>query len=83
MVVFALGVAETDDARPHGLPVQVDGAGAAQRHPAPELGAGQRELVAQVPQQRRGRIAVKRAIRAIDTQSNHWEPLLARIIALP
>src|SRR5579885_466377 len=47
------------------------GCGAAQRGAAAEFGAGQPQLVAQIPQQRHRRIAVETLFLAIDAQCDH------------
>ncbi len=56
----------------------MDRAGSAQRHPAAELGAGQRQFVAQIPEQRHRGVVVERTLDAIDFQADHFR--LARII---
>src|SRR5258705_7028341 len=58
-------------ARAHRLAVDVHGAGAAEGHPASELGAGQAESVAQDPEQRRGRVGVDTSRLAVDIESDH------------
>jgi hypothetical protein len=49
----------------------VDGAGAAQRRTAAELGAGHVEIVAQCPQDRRRGIGVYLHVAAVDAQCDH------------
>src|SRR3984893_14802201 len=54
------------DAGAHRLTVNVDGAGAAQRHPATELGAGHAEQVAQHPKQSRVAVNIDAVGRSVD-----------------
>src|SRR6185436_6228443 len=58
-------------ARAHRLAIDVHGAGAALRDATAVLGAGERELLAQHPQQRRVGLGVEIAILAIDVQARH------------
>jgi hypothetical protein len=59
------------DARPDGLAVEVDGAGAAQGHAATELGAGQAQRFAEDPEQRRVVRDVHGAVFAIHAEVDH------------
>ena len=61
MVVMLLpvDVADRDRAGAHRLAVDMHGAGAALRDAAAEFGAGQSELVAQHPEQRRLRLDIE------------------------
>ena len=54
--------------------IHMHGAGAASRDAAPQLGAGEGEVVAQVPEQGHGGIADERAGRAIHRESHGGTP---------
>src|ERR1700686_3607053 len=56
----------------------MDGAGAALRDTASVLGAGQAELLADDPQQRRVRIAIEVAARAVDVERDGHVELLVQ-----
>src|SRR5690606_9623586 len=58
-------------ARADGLAVDVHRAGAAESEAAAVLRARQRELVAEIPEQGHVRIAIERAIRAVDVECDH------------
>ncbi len=59
----------------------MDGACAALADPAAELGAGQAQVVANDPQQRRAVIALKRNILGIDLERHHGsQPLPMQLI---
>src|SRR5262249_3086523 len=68
---------ERRQARPHRLAVEVDGAGAAERHAAPELGAGEPQLVPQRPQQGCVRGEVEIVALAVDGDRDHRASPLA------
>jgi len=59
------------DAGADGLAILMHGAGPTQRHAAAELGSGQSEDVAQVPEQRHIGLAVERALDTIDFEIDH------------
>ena len=65
MVISAPGFSADAACRSARLAVDVDGAGAAQRHAAAVLGAGQIEVVAQHPQERRVAGAARRDVDAL------------------
>jgi hypothetical protein len=69
--LLARGPPHGGDARPDGLGVEVDGAGAAQGHAAAELGAGEAQGFAEDPEQRRVAGDVHRAVLAIDVEVDH------------
>src|ERR1700693_5270352 len=68
---FAGDARHGDRAGAHGLAVEVNRAGAAQRDAAAELRPGQAELVAQVPHERHRRVAVETARLSIHTYADH------------
>src|SRR5262249_9244182 len=59
------------DAGARGLAIDVDGAGATERHATAELGPGQADLVSQRPQQRRLSWHVDALPLAVDLELNH------------
>ena len=69
--VRALDHRDRRHARPPRHPVEMHGAGAALRDAAAVLGAGQPGVVADDPEQRRVRIAVEAARRAVEGEVNH------------
>jgi hypothetical protein len=60
-----------DDARADALAILMHRAGTAQRHAAGELGPGQTEHVAQVPEQRHIGFAVEGVLYTIDFEIDH------------
>ena len=56
------------------VPVEVDGAGTAGADPAAELGAGEAELVAEVPEQGHGGVTVESAPLPVDEQLHAESP---------
>jgi hypothetical protein len=72
---LAVDVADLDLAGAHGRAFEMHGAGAAQRPPAAELGAGHAGDVAQIPEKRRLRVAAEVLRFAIDGELAHgWPP---------
>ena len=67
----ALGIAHRGHAGAHRDPVDVHGAGAAQRDPAAILRAGKAELVSDVPEQRHVGITIELAILSIHSEADH------------
>ena len=66
------------DAGAHRLAVDVDRAGAAQRHAAAELGAGQAQRVAQDPEQRHRGNGVHGLRLAVQSELNRSHSILSR-----
>ena len=67
------GALHGGDAGTNRLAILVHGTGAAERHSAAELRAGESENVAQIPEQRHRRVAVKGALNTIDLEFDHEE----------
>jgi hypothetical protein len=64
-------VADLDAAGAHGFAVHMHGAGAALRDAAAEFGAGQSDLIANDPEQRRLRLDVELMRVAVDGDGDH------------
>jgi len=62
------------DAGAGGLAIDMDGAGAAQRHAAAVLRAGEPQFVPQIPEQRHRWIAIDGLLLAVDAQLDHGVP---------
>src|SRR5262249_49413358 len=74
--LLARGAADRGHTRPHRLAVEVERAGAAQRHAAAELGTGETERFPDNPEQRGVWIDIDGVISAVDSQLDSHRNLL-------